>query len=247
MPKSPPEQNHGTYLRWSREPAVGLFAVLPLWLCYEGLRLSLAPYERNGAEVLISEALRLLGPAAFDVLRVMFAALVIFAAMHILRRRVPWLRVTLVTALEGLVYALMLGPLAGGFVAASSRVLQAGEAPASSQVLVTNLVGSLGAGIFEELVFRLALLSVLALLLMRVATAFGMPRALGAAAAVLLSALLFSLFHHVGPGAAAYSRREFAFRTAAGLVLGVMFVLRGFGVCVYAHAFYDVHYYLTVD
>jgi len=35
------------------------------------------------------------------------------------------------------------------------------------------------------------------------------------------------------------------FRTVAGLVLGTMFVLRGFAVCVYAHAVYDVHYYLA--
>ena len=40
---------------WSRDPAVGLFAVLPLWLCYEVLRLTLAPEERNGAELMVSE------------------------------------------------------------------------------------------------------------------------------------------------------------------------------------------------
>ena len=31
----------------------------------------------------------------------------------------------------------------------------------------------------------------------------------------------------------------------AGLLLGALFVLRGFGVCVYTHVMYDVHYYLT--
>jgi hypothetical protein len=29
------------------------------------------------------------------------------------------------------------------------------------------------------------------------------------------------------------------------LLLGALFVLRGFGVCVYTHVMYDVHYYLT--
>ena len=67
----------------------------------------------------------------------------------------------------------------------------------------------------------------------------------GVAAAVLLSALVFSLFHHIGPGASPLLRREFVFRAIAGLVLGVMFVLRGFGVCVYTHTLYDIHYYLT--
>ena len=39
--------------------------------------------------------------------------------------------------------------------------------------------------------------------------------------------------------------RGVAFRVAAGLLLGFLFVLRGFGVAVYTHALYDVHYYLT--
>jgi membrane protease YdiL (CAAX protease family) len=260
---------------------VGSFAVLPLWLCYEALRLALAPHDRNGAEVLISEVVRLAGPTALSILRVGLAVGVAASAVVLVRRRVPWLRVTAVTALGGLVYALILGPLAGSLEASSARVLQApvaqhaaqqaaqhaayqaaqhaaphaapqavaeAAAPAASpagEALVRDLVGSLGAGIFEELVFRLILLSLLALLLMRAAVAFGLPRALGVAAAVLLSALVFSLFHHIGPGASPLLRREFVFRAIAGLVLGVMFVLRGFGVCVYTHTLYDIHYYLT--
>jgi len=44
---------------------------------------------------------------------------------------------------------------------------------------------------------------------------------------------------------APFEQRVFVFRAMAGLVLGLMFVVRGFGVCVYAHTLYDVHYYLT--
>ena len=63
--------------------------------------------------------------------------------------------------------------------------------------------------------------------------------------ALVLSALVFSLFHHIGPGAEAFTQRIFVFRAMAGLVLGALFILRGFGVCVYAHALYDLHYYVT--
>lgn len=239
----PPEEQPAGYWSWSRDPAVGLFAVLPLWLLYEGLRLLLAPDERNGAEALLSEAVRLVGPRGFALMRVVFACLVLACATSILHRRVPWLRVTLVNALEGIVYALILGPLAGALELTSARVLHTGT-PLTG-VLLRDLVGSLGAGIFEELVFRLMLLSVLALLLMRAAEAFALPRALGVAVALVLSALLFSLFHHIGPGTPPIEQRVFVFRTMAGLVLGLLFVLRGFGVCVYTHALYDAHYYLT--
>jgi len=232
------------YFQWSRDPAVGLFAVLPLWLGYEVLRLTLAPTERNGAEALISDVMRPLGPSGLLILRVVFGLLVLSSATIILRRQIPWLRVTLVTALEGLVYALMMGPLAAGLEGLTADVLQAGHAGGSSP-MVRDLVGSIGAGIFEELVFRLILLSSLALVFMRASVAFGMTKSVGAAAAVLLSALMFSLFHHVGPGAEPFGRREFIFRSIAGVVLGILFVLRGFGVCVYTHTLYDLHYYLN--
>ena len=101
------------YFEWSRDPAVGLFAVLPLWLLYEGLRLSLTPEERNGAEALLLDTLGLLGPGATVLLRILFGATVLVAAVSIHRRHVPWTRVALVSALEGTVYGLLLGPLAG--------------------------------------------------------------------------------------------------------------------------------------
>ena len=62
----------GGYLGWSRDPAVGVFAVLPLWLMYEALRLTLAPAERNGAEALVTDTVSLLGRHAMLVLRSLF-------------------------------------------------------------------------------------------------------------------------------------------------------------------------------
>jgi hypothetical protein len=229
---------------WSRDPAVGLFAVLPLWLCYEILRLTLAPAERNGAEAMVSDLLRLLGHSALVVLRVSFAVVVLAAARSIHRRDLPWVRVGMVVALEGTVYALILGPLAG-VMASSSLTMTTALGPPPGRAFVTDLVGSLGAGIFEELVFRLCGLSLLALLSIRAVAVFGLPRVTGVAVAVVLSGVVFALFHHVGPGAHVFDAQAFAFRTMAGVLLGALFVTRGFGVCVWAHAMYDVHYYLT--
>ncbi len=242
MPQSRAEPKPKTgYLYWSRDPAVGLFAVAPLWITYEILRLSLAPAERNGAEVLMLEGLRWLGPAAAWLARATVLLTVCVAAWSIHRRQVPWARVGMVSALEGAVYGLVLGPLAALLAASTYRVL-ALPGPAG---LPADLVGSLGAGIFEELFFRLLLLSLLALLLTRACAAFGLPRALGVAVAVLLSALLFALFHHLGPGAPPIEAGVFLFRASAGLLLGGLFVLRGFSVCVFTHTVYDLHYYLT--
>ena len=39
--------------------------------------------------------------------------------------------------------------------------------------------------------------------------------------------------------------KVFVFRTVAGVLLGVLFITRGLGVCVYTHAMYDVFFYLS--
>ena len=83
-PADPPDAPQG-YLAWSKDPAVGVFAVLPLWIAYEVLRLTLAPQERNGAEALVADTLTLFGPAALHVLRVLMALTVVAAAVSILR------------------------------------------------------------------------------------------------------------------------------------------------------------------
>lgn len=226
-----------SYFAWSRDPAVGLFAVLPLFLAYEALRAVLLPEERNGAEKLMLDALALIGSRGLLVLRVAFGVLVLFAAVSLRRRHLPWLKVALVSALEGSVYGLLLGPLAGLLATSAARVLHA----AVGSNLVANLVGSMGAGIFEELAFRLGLMSVLLWAALRICKAFSLPRHLGLAAAIVGSALLFSAFHHLW---APFHRADFLFRTMAGVLLGVIFWLRGFGVVVYTHTLYDVHFYL---
>ncbi|MBK8977939.1 MAG: CPBP family intramembrane metalloprotease [Planctomycetes bacterium] len=239
---APPPRPAEGYLHWSRDPSVSLLAVAPLWLCYEALRLTLAPHERNGAEALVTDSLRLLGPHALVVLKVVLGAVFLAAAIHVLVRRVPWVRVALVAAIEGAAYGLILGPVAQVL---TLFLLERRIVLAIDPTLASDLIGSLGAGIYEEAVFRLLILSLLALPLARLSKRLGLSSATGVAVAVLLSALGFSAFHHLGGGGEPFVVDVFAFRAVAGMVLGLLFVLRGFGVVVYTHAIYDLHYYLT--
>lgn len=235
-PKSPPEREPG-YFSWSRDPAVGLFVVMPLWLAYEALRLKYVPQQWNLAQHWMLEVLDGLPGVLLNLVRVAILIGVVLAARSIHRRHIPWLRVGLVILLEGVVYALMLGPIGEQM---TQHFLLSGSPP--DEALAANLIGSLGAGIYEELLFRLVLMSLLGWLFFRVTETFSVPRWTGAAAAILASALLFSLFHYNLPNA--FEPRVFVFRTMAGILLGLLFLLRGIGVCVYTHAMYDVFLYL---
>ncbi|MBL8756404.1 MAG: CPBP family intramembrane metalloprotease [Planctomycetes bacterium] len=249
MAKSAPEAEPsaaagpGGYFHWSRDPAVGLFAVLPLWLAYEALRFWLVPEERNGAELFLLHELQRLDARVHIVLSALFALLVLAAARSLVRRNVPWLRVVLVVALEGTMYALLLGPLASQMAASATRVLA--MLPAADPRLLGNLVGSIGAGVFEELVFRLGLMSALVWIGLRALRAWAMPTWLAGVFGAIASGLVFSWFHHLC--GEPFESRRFVFRTMAGILLGLLMWARGFGVCVYTHTMYNVYYYLGHD
>lgn len=230
----------GGYAHWSRDPAVAVFAVLPLWLTYEVLRWQLAPEDRNGAEDFLLRGLEQLPWRGLLLLRSVLGAGLLLAAASLIRRQIPWLRVAALVAAEGSVYGILMGPAASLLTTQATRVLAL--LPEGGRTLTADLVGSLGAGIFEELLFRLGLMSLLAWLFLRVARDWSMPRWTAGAAAVLLSALVFAWFHHLC--GEPFERSRFLFRTAAGVLLGLLMWFRGFGVCVYTHACYDTYYYL---
>ncbi len=232
----------GGYFAWSRDPSVGLFAVLPLWLLYEGLRMLLTPQERNGAELLLLRELGKLHPNALLAMRLAFGIGLVVAARSLVRRQVPWLRVAAVLALEGSVYGLLLGPIAAALTSSATRILSAGAAAPS---FAADFVGSLGAGIFEELVFRLGLMSALVWIAMRAVRNWSLPVAVAGAFAVIVSAVVFSWFHHLC--GEPFERTRFLFRTMAGVLLGCLMWGRGYGVCVYTHTIYNVYFYLTRD
>jgi membrane protease YdiL (CAAX protease family) len=116
-----------------------------------------------------------------------------------------------------------------------------------------DLVLDLGAGVYEEIVFRfLAIRGIFLLLRLDPFEAFDdHPRASrgsvfsATAVAVLVSSLLFALYHHVGPGGDPFAPALFAFRTLAGLLLALIYFCRGLAAAVYTHAFYDVLVHLS--
>jgi hypothetical protein len=111
------------------------------------------------------------------------------------------------------------------------------------EAFLADIVTGIGAGIYEELIFRLILMCVLMVLLQDI---IGMSHANAIVLSVLISAALFSAHHHVVfvngrlTSASAFNWTEFSFRTMAGVYFAVLFAIRGFGVTAGTHAFYDI-------
>jgi hypothetical protein len=68
----------------------------------------------------------------------------------------------------------------------------------------------------------------------------GWKRPATLAAAIVVSAVIFSGFHYLGPLGDRLTLASFTFRAVAGLVLSGLFAVRGFGITAWTHALYDV-------
>ena len=96
---------------------------------------------------------------------------------------------------------------------------------------------SIGAGLYEEMIFRMILLSLLHTVFVDL---LRMPERWGIGVAIGISAVLFALYHPLKTGAGVLDFRRAAFFLLAGVYFGVLYVVRGFGIAVATHAMYDI-------
>jgi membrane protease YdiL (CAAX protease family) len=102
--------------------------------------------------------------------------------------------------------------------------------------IMRRFVSFMGAGIYEELLFRLLLLPAVAWILRWC----GCRANWALAAAALLTSLTFATAHHLGALGEPFQWYAFIFRMTAGLFFAALFLYRGFGIAAGTHAAYDV-------
>lgn len=115
--------------------------------------------------------------------------------------------------------------------------------PTKRRMLMPDIVTGIGAGIYEELVFRLILIC---LFMMLFQDAMRLSHTNSIILSVLISAALFSAHHHIVfldgqfGRIADFSWTKFSFRTIAGVYFSILFAIRGFGITAGTHAFYNI-------
>ena len=224
------------YWRYSRSAYYSAVAALPLLVIYEILIvLSQSRYWgiRNAADVWIRTFLM-----AFDLQAQHLTFVLIgisLALIPIAKSRARGIKLkanyfALMFA-ECLAFSLVLGVVLQSILRLGG--LSSGG-PGSG--LLQNLALSVGAGLFEEIIFRVILLNLLFLLLSPLLK----KKVVAAVISVLLASFLFSLSHYVGTMADTWQLYSFMFRWAAGLLFTVLYFVRGFAITAYTHALYDI-------
>jgi len=239
-----------SYRELSRQPLASLAFVAPLLAVYETGVLALGPKAlRNGVDVWLRGLLEWLDFGNYFLLPVLVVG-ILLGWHH--TTRLPWRvprGVLWGMAAECLVLAFCLRGLshlaALGLHACLGSVF--GEPPTvalspDAAVSLARTIGFLGAGVYEELLFRLILLSAAVWAARRA----GLGDTVALVAAVIATSAVFAAAHYVGPYGEPIQWRAFGFwyglifRFLAGVFFSVLFAVRGFGIAAGAHAGYDI-------
>lgn len=230
---------------WSdaRTPLSSLLFLIPWIVVYEFGVIVMGQDQpdvvRNGADFWMRSALSHLGFSNGLLLPVIVVTMLL--ASHVMRKH-RW-EIRFETQLGMLAESVL---LAIGLVAVGQchdivfRNVATGEIVATAMLNtlgpVTRAVTFIGAGVYEEVMFRLLLVPA-AFMVFRV---FGFPAKWAAVMAAVCTSFLFAIAHHIGPSSEALNLFAFSFRAAAGLFFASVFLLRGFGITVGCHAAYDL-------
>jgi hypothetical protein len=231
------------YWRLSRSPRYSLLFALPLLLIYETLAFALSHDAmsgvRNGADVLLKSVFVWLGGRAGLIV---FGLLLLGGGAVLVRRDRSGGRLRpqlfIGMAVEAIVYAAVFGVVTGALTAwLLGGLVRLSVGGVATLDLPTQLMVSLGAGIYEELLFRVLIVGSLAWLARRV---FGWGPVAAGLFATIVGALIFSFFHYIGPYGDELRLGSFAFRAIAGVLFSGLYLTRGFGITAWTHALYDV-------
>ncbi len=231
---TPPPSPLVAHLRGRLDGLTSAILVFPLFLVYQlGI---LGGRGQNGVDFVTRALIRVSERDLNNYLVLLAGMLVAYAAVVILLRRTgrfsPKAFVPMLA--ESAFYALVMGSIILFVLHQFARImpgLAIGGAGALDVVVI-----SAGAGFHEELIFRVMVMGGLAWLL----TGLTGPRRAWLAA-IVLSSLVFSLAHHLGPVGEPFTFAAFVYRCLAGVFFAVVYHVRGFAVVAWTHALYDVY------
>ena len=224
------------YLRYTTSPLYSFLFTLPLFIIYEiGLFLSISDdvtFLRNGADALMRQMLATFGISGlFWIGGLFFFGFIIiyFLQKFSLEEYEIKSNYFIYMVFESILWSYLL------YILMSNMHLIL-MAPSGYKVL-QNVTLAVGAGIYEEILFRVVLIFCFNYIISLV---FQWKSYSKNILSVFLSSIFFSLFHFIGEFGDYYSFDIFMVRFLAGIYLGILYCSRGFGITAWTHSLYDL-------
>jgi hypothetical protein len=224
-----------SYYHRSKSLANSFLFILPLLVLYEvGIAMQ-GSGIKNTADVVIKMPLILFGRNGSLIFNLLVIAFLFVSVFYIEKEYRFSSLIFIPMLMEGAVYSLFVGYILG-FVVYEALFPLALAKPFSTNMW-QGIVISVGAGVYEEIVFRLLLISLLYFIFTKL---LKIKKPVGAMVSVIIGALIFAIVHYTGTLKDSFTYASFTFRLLSGLVLSAIFMFRGLGVVVYTHAIYNV-------
>ncbi len=235
------------YWYTSRHPFCSIISVLPVLIFYELIALSINQHQqfgiRNAADVILKDLffqmlIKHVSLHTIFVIAAVLALIAIFFAFKNFKTQRMHLQAGffVMMFIESLIYAVLLGPAIVEFTQILQKYVVLAQ-PFLNLSLPHKVMLSLGAGFYEEFVFRVMMVSGANFILIN---GLRFSPKLAGFIALLFSSILFSAFHYLGPFGEPFEMYSFIFRFMAGLIFGLLYIFRGFGIAVYTHTLYDL-------
>ena len=224
------------YFKQSKSPFYSFIFILPLFIIYElgisAISSKDLPTIRIGADVLLRKMLAILGISGIYGMALLLL-ISITVTFFINKDKFNELKIKknyfIIMIFESIFWSIIL------FVILVQGQLLLGKG--TGKLLIQQIILSIGSGIFEEFIFRVILVSGLALIVGLFVKKQYLYRM---SISIIIAAVIFSAFHFIGEYADSPRISLFILRLSAGIILGYIYILRGFGIAAYSHSFYNL-------
>lgn len=232
------QETSKTYVEQTRGILYSYLIAVPLLIAYEILIWVSQPTDqavRISVDILFKSLFQTFGVNAISATLIV-AAIIGAVVLYVKRSELPHLKSTyfLSMILESAIYAVLVTIVIVGFLETILTMNVYNSIEALNKIQLFAL--SLGAGLYEELFFRVILVGGLSYLLMN----FFSKKSSAYIIAAIIAALIFSGVHYIGQYGDFFTLGSFLFRFLFGLALNVIYVTRGFGIAAWTHALYDI-------
>ena len=240
-----------TYYELSQKPLQVLAFLLPLIVLYE---LGVFYFVRGDIEArsMLKGFFQQVGIGQAGYYLPGVAVVVLLLTMHFVQREpwkvhgrllpMMWIE-SIILALPILLFAVVFLRQPAAHAMALDSAMLASTSSSSSPGWQSMMVYSIGAGIYEELLFRVIGIAIIHFIAIDL---LALPKHIGELAAIGITALLFAIYHFLPIQTGVISQmlttdiRKTIFYLLAGVYLACIYVYRGFGIAAASHAMYDV-------
>lgn len=226
-----------SYWQQSKSPFYSLIFTIPLLITYEVMIFSFNHSDiiglRNGADVLFRQFF-----AVFNIYGFYFVGFLVLSALlisyyfyskHEIYGKFQG-KFFILMVLESLLYALVMFIVVDKI---GKYFMSAGANPDTNIFIAL----ALGAGVYEEFIFRVVLVSGCLFFLRDL---LKLNSLVSVILSVLFASFIFSVFHYLGDFGEVFEVKSFLVRFGAGIFLSALYALRGYGITAYTHTFYDL-------